>query len=288
MGPPEDAGSFRAGGQVLAACTDTLVLRTDAPPGMGPGEAGAKAVVACVSDLAAKGVRPEFGTISVSLPEGTTASYARRMAGGVGRACRRYGVRMVAGDTGEGEASVTICLVGRTSGMIPRGGARPGDDVYVTGPFGGAAAGLDSAMSGGSRFRRCVMAPAARLEFGVWNARYATAAMDSSDGLAATLHGIAGASGVRIDVDDVPAARGVAAYAGRRGLDLERLVFQGGEEYEIVFTAPGSAGRSIRAGASRMGVPVARIGAASRGSGVRLGGRPLADQGWRHLGRRRR
>ena len=287
-GPPEDVGSFRAGGVGMAAAVDTLVRATDVPPGMGPGQMGAKAVTACVSDFAAKGLRPEFGVVSVSLPRGTTAREAGLLASGIGRACSRYGVRVVGGDTNEGEASVTVCLLGRAGRAVPRGGAASGDAVFVTGPFGLAAAGLDSMLRGGRRFARHVTSPVARLEFGVENAGRMSAAMDSSDGLAATLHGIAGGSGARIVVDRAPAGRGVAGYAGSRGLDPDALVFYGGEEYEIVFTARPRSRRAVMASAGRLGVPALEIGRVERGSGVYLergGARErLAPGGWRHLG----
>lgn len=274
----EDAGTFGPGCGVMAI--DTLVHSTDVPPGMSMREAGAKAVTACVSDMAAKGSRPLHAAVSVSLPAGSPKRDASGTAAGIRDACRRYGIRVVTGDTNEGAASITVCLLGRSKRVVPRGGARPGDAVFVSGPFGMAAAGLDSAVSGGSEFSRHVRRPAARLEFGVRCSRHMSASMDSSDGLAATLHEIARESGVRIDVDAAPVGRGVARYAEARGIDALELVFYGGEEYEVVFCAPPSKRRAIFRVAARTGAPVIEVGRVAAGRGVYHCGKRMEDAGW--------
>ncbi|RNJ76322.1 MAG: thiamine-phosphate kinase [Nitrosopumilus sp. H13] len=287
-GPREDVETFELGGIKMAASTDTLVFETDVPPGMSARDAAAKGVTACVSDFAAKGVRPKYGIMSVSLPGGTTSRRIGQMASGVGQACSKYGIRMLGGDTNEGESSITVCLFGRADRIVPRSGANSGDAVFVTGPFGYAAAGLDALMRGGKKFARYVVSPEARLEFGVKCSRYASASMDSSDGLAATLHEIARQSKKRINVSKIPVKGDLVRYAESRRINPDRLVFYGGEEYEIVFAAPPRHRRAIMSGAGRLGVPVIEIGTVATGRGVylerdgKLGA--LADGGWRHLG----
>ncbi|RNJ77454.1 MAG: thiamine-phosphate kinase [Nitrosopumilus sp. D6] len=283
----EDVETFEIGNIGMVASTDTLVFDTDVPPGMSPRNAAAKSVTACASDFAAKGIRPSHGIISVSLPRGTTSSYARQMALGVGQACSRYKIRMLGGDTNEGAASITVCLFGRADSVIPRNGAKSGDAVFVTGPFGYAAAGLDALMRGGRKFARYVLSPEARLEFGVKSRRFISASMDSSDGLAATLHEIARQSKKRMLISKIPVRRDVIRYSESRHVDSDRFVFYGGEEYEIVFTSPLHHRRAIMSWAKKLKVPIIQIGMVAAGSGVYLkrdnGMVPLADDGWQHF-----
>ncbi|MDQ4101198.1 MAG: thiamine-phosphate kinase, partial [Thermoproteota archaeon] len=130
----------------IAIKTDMLVASTDVPPGMKSWQIARKSVVSCVSDLAAKGVKPYAGVISLGLPN---ISSMRRpdiegLAEGFVIASREFGVKIVGGDTNEaGDLVIDCTIIGFTRFKVPtRSGARPGDYVVVSGSFGFAPAGL--------------------------------------------------------------------------------------------------------------------------------------------------
>src|SRR5881409_2023277 len=125
--------------------TDMLVGSTDIPPGMTIEEAARKAVVATVSDFAAKGVRPMALMVSLGLPASLDRNGVREVGRGLARASAEYACRIVGGDTGESHDLVIDCIgagVTNPSRVIRRNGAKPGDIVAVTGRFGNTAAGL--------------------------------------------------------------------------------------------------------------------------------------------------
>ncbi len=312
---PDDVGYARVGKKkTVVINTDTWVQSTDMPPRMTLRQAARKSVVSCISDLAAKGARPMFGTISVNIPRGATRGDIRGMAGGFAAAAAEYDVRIVAGDTNAGREFVfNVCMVGEhvLKRRVARGGAGPGDGIFVTGPFGYTALGYKVLLEGhagrGGAVRRAVrsvLRPEARAEFGARCAKYFTSAMDSSDGLGFTLNEMARQSGRTFEVRGMPATAQLERYARQNGMSLEELVFYGGEEYEIVFTATASGGRRIARVADRLGVPLMEIGtvkAAGRGGGggrcsvyVRRGGGndnnnnngariKIGGSGWEHL-----
>lgn len=302
-----DAEAVRVGNRLLVSKVDTLVYGTDVPPGMSPRKAARKAAVACVSDFAAKGVRPRWALVSVTAPESCTARTHGLMADGLADAADAYGFKVLGGDTNRGaEISITVCMMGLAKGMFPRrdaptgpgywkrppaipfrGGASPGDRVFATGPFGLPAAGLYAISHGvpGPRGAlRAVMEPRARLDFGARAAPYLSSTMDSSDGLSTTLNEMASRSGVAIIVDCDPAADGVAEFAAKHGLDPDSLVYHGGEEYEIVFTLRPGGINDIFSAIRDTRTPLTPIGRVEEGEGVYLGHKDrkrLADGGWK-------
>lgn len=293
---PEDLETFSLGGASLAMNVDTLVESTDMPPGFGLDLAGRKSVVACVSDFAAKGARPRFGAISVTLPRRLSRRDVCLLADGIAAAAKEFGVRIIGGDTNEGEElSLSVFLVGAAESVPTRAGAGGGDAVFVTGSFGYAAAGLGIILGGmtctepfGSKARDAVFRPGCRLEFGVAARDMMTSSTDSSDGLSPALHEIARQSGRGITIDRVPSGGDLAEFAESNGTDPLDLVFHGGEEYELVFTARPDSRDRIAGLAARLGVPVSEIGRVTPDSGVRLGtGRHvrIPDRGWRHFAR---
>ena len=308
----EDVEVFGRGARNAVVAIDTLVQSTDVPPGMRPAQISRKSVAACASDFAAKGVRPEYGTVSVVVPDGFSEGGIAGLARGFRRASEEFGIRILGGDTGGGrELVITVALYGRTAaaaaggGIVPRGGAKTGDAIFVTGDFGHAAAGLRSLLRNrgpGSpradqRFRNAFCNPHPRLEFGVRARRYLTSSMDSSDGLARTLNEMARRSGRMFAVSRLPCGgAALAAFAARNGCRAEDLVLFGGEEYEMVFTVPGKNVARVRGLGKRCGVKLAEIGTVRAGGGVFLerrgrrrdgtgggGATRIPDAGWTHL-----
>jgi thiamine-monophosphate kinase len=228
--------------------TDMLVGSTDVPPGMTVQEAARKAVVATVSDFAAKGVRPRALMVSLGLPAPAKKKTVQDIARGLGQAAREYRCKIIGGDTNQADDLVIdITGVGfaNPKTLIRRNGARPGDIIAVTGPFGKASAGLRLLMSRGKKdlanypsLVKAVCWPKARLAEGIVLAksRAATSSIDSSDGLAWSLHQIAQSSKVGINLHTIPVVAKVETFAKERRLSGLELALYGGEEYELVVT----------------------------------------------------
>jgi len=281
----------------LVLKVDMLVERTDVPRGMTYRQAARKAVAMCVSDFAAKGVKPDSFMVSLGLKRGTTDAEVEELAKGFRDAEREWGVKMVGGDTNEaGELVIDCVMVGFAARVVGRSGARPGDVLVVTGPFGFPPAGL-KILSGEAtapgRFRqkavKSVLFPDPSLRVGMALVPFLTSSMDSSDGLARSLHTLADMSGVGFELNSLPTGEGVNAFGQAYGLDPERLVLGGGEEYVIVGTvSPRNLGRAQDA-VRKAGGELMAIGRATgnRGSVVlRKDGaeKVIPDEGWTHLG----
>ncbi|HEY5620179.1 MAG TPA: thiamine-phosphate kinase, partial [Candidatus Bathyarchaeia archaeon] len=205
--------------------SDMLVGSTDVPPGMSLWQAGRKAVVATVSDFAAKGVRPRALMVSLGLPASLGRNAVMEIGMGLDKGAREYQCKIVGGDTNQSDDLVIDCTGAgecdpRT--LIRRDGARPGDVVAVTGKFGNSAAGLRLLLTkkkmNGSKagiLTRSVFLPRARLREGLILARtgMATSSIDSSDGLAWSLHELARSSNVGIQLETVPLAREAKEFA---------------------------------------------------------------------------
>ena len=251
----------------------------------------------CVSDFSAKGVRPEAFMVSVGLTRKVRQREVDELAAGLKDAARRWRLNLVGGDTNESKELVIDCaMLGFAERITTRAGASPGDLLVVTGPFGYQSAGLKILMAeaqAGSRFRqtatRSVLEPEPNLEAGIALAPYLTSSMDSSDGLARSIHTIAKESGVGFELFRLPAGSGVKSFAAANGLDPEKLVLQGGEEYLIVGTVKESQFEKAAAAAKRAGAQLVAIGSANRRKGrvvLKHGKtvRMVRDVGWTHLG----
>jgi len=274
---------------------DMLVEHTDMPPGMSYRQAARKAVAMCVSDFAAKGVRPSSFMVSLGLAKGVAEKEVDSLARGLREAEKEWDVLLVGGDTNEAEELVIDCaMVGFAKRIVPRSGARPGDALVVTGTFGYPPAGLrllggkaTAAAGFGRRARSSVLSPRPDLRVGMALAPFLSASMDSSDGLARSLHTLAAQSGVGFEVVSLPAARGLRAFAKLNGMSVAELVLEGGEEYIIVGTLPKAHIRAAKSAVRRAGGELLEIGRAIKTRRVVLacGGDvvPIRDEGWTHL-----
>lgn len=280
-------------GRSIVFKADMLVASTDVPNGMEAWQVARKSIVSCVSDLAAKGVKPHAAMISLGMPNNCTRPYVEGLARGFAGAVKEFGVKIVGGDTNEANGLVIDCsMLGFASGKIPtRTGARPGDVVVVSGMFGFPPAGLailmrNAAAAGAFRKQAAesVLVPKPRQRFGLALAKYFSSSIDSSDGLATSLYELASRSGVKIAIDSVPAADGVEKFAQENGLDAHELVFHGGEEYEIVATVPKSRLRQAMSAARKAGAALHVIGRVQRGAGdVFVGKKLLENRGYVHF-----
>ena len=279
----------------LVLKVDMLVEHTDVPAGMTFRQAARKVVAMCVSDFAAKGARPDSFVASIGLKKGVSQEQVDALALGFRDAEKEWGVLLVGGDTNEAKELVIDCaMVGFAKRLVARSGARPGDVLVATGPFGYPPAGLrilDGSAAAAAEFekkaRASALNPTPSLDVGMALAPFLTSAMDSSDGLARSLHTLAAESEVGFEVTELPAAKGVRSFAVANGLSTEELVLQGGEEYTIVGTVAGGKVTAARAAVRRAGGTLLEIGRVTEARQIVLsvGGnqRPIRDAGWTHL-----
>ncbi|QQG48489.1 MAG: thiamine-phosphate kinase [archaeon] len=292
----DDVAWEPAGKGKLVVKVDMLVEGTDVPKGMTYRQAARKAVAACISDFAAKGVRPSSFMCSIGVRRGTSMAKVREVASGFRDAEREWGARMVGGDTNEAKELVIDCaMFGFARKIVGRSGAKPGDAVVVSGFFGYPPAGLKILTAGAKSKGRLreravssVLRPTPGLAVGVALARSLSSGIDSSDGLARSLHELAKASRVGLEIITLPVGPGVKGFASENGLDWRDLVLAGGEEYCVVGTVPQSHLRAAVRSVGRAGGKLVVIGKVTRSRGVFLksgaGPRRIPDVGWTHLG----
>lgn len=277
---------------------DMLVGSTDVPRGMTFRQAARKAVAMCVSDFAAKGVKPDSYMASVGVSREVSSRQVEELALGLRDASREWGVRLVGGDTNEaGELIIDCVMVGFADRVVGRKGAEPGDIVATTGSFGYPPVGLKILVEGAKAapvFRRVavrsVLMPTPNLRLGLALAGFWTSSMDSSDGLARSLHTLARASEVGMEIHTLPTGEGVTEFAKANGLHRKNLVLAGGEEYLIVGTMKASRFREASRAAERSGGMIVAIGRVNDRRGEvmlrsRKGSEPIEDAGWVHLRR---
>ncbi len=279
-GPGDDASVVQARGFAVSSI-DTVTEGTHFTLDThSPADVGHKALATALSDLAAMGAEPGEAHVALTLPQGFDADAARALVGGMAELAQRLGVSIVGGDVVTGTClTVTVSVTGWVDDaglVVGRDGARPGHDVWVTGSLGGSAAGLlvlegaaqvPDASDLVARHRR----PEPQLAAGAAFARAGASAMiDLSDGLAADARHVAERSGCKlvIELDHVPFAPGVEAVAAAAGRDALELAAGGGDDYELLFTAPADRAGDIEAAAG--GVALTRLGRAEAGAGVVL------------------
>ncbi len=257
-----------------------LVVKTDAIVGGvhffahdPPGLVARKALRVNLSDLAAKGAVPRAYLLDLMLPPSTAESWVARFARGLAQDQAEFGVHLVGGDTDAtpGPPSIAITAFGDVplGRMLRRSGARSGDAVFVTGTLGDAALGLQAlrrALTGLSAEDRAFLVdrfrvPRPHVVLGPHLIGIATAAIDISDGLIADLVHLCEVSGVsaRVDASRVPLSPAACAALARNDAHVRR-VLTGGDDYEILFTAPINVRRAVAALARAVGVPITEIG----------------------------
>src|SRR5579872_2479471 len=291
-----DVEVLKIGNSKFVVKSDMLVQSTDIPTGMKLDEVARKSLVSCVSDFSCKGIKPTFATIALAIPRSFTQKMVNNLADGFLRSSKEFGVHIIGGDTNEGkELVIEVSMFGASSKKMPsRGGAKTGDIIITSGPFGYSSAGLKIVLDGfktnpqtTKRFRKAIFRPTPRLDFGLKAAKYFSSSMDSSDGLAITLNDISHQSKKKFVITSMPAGDDVIKFARQNKMSLENLVFCGGEEYEIVSTVHPWNLQKIRNLAKKMKIPLFEIGHVSNGKNVILvdnyRSKVIKRCGWTHL-----
>ena len=268
LGIGDDAAVYRPPrGEDVLLTTDQIVEATHFERDRHPVQAlGYKTVARALGDIAAMGGAPRCTLLSLCLPPWALPSWIGLYLRGFFRAAKKFEAPLAGGDLARGErfsAALTVIGSAPQDKALTRGGAKPGDLLYVSGRLGGSSLGLEILSKGGSprgAAARRHLYPAPRLDLGRFlRVRgVASAAIDLSDGLSSDAAKLAAASSVAVEIE----ASRVPRY---RGASLQRAL-HGGEEYELLFTA-----------SPQLAVPplfeqgpLTRIGSVQTGSGVVL------------------
>lgn len=264
-------------GMQLAISSDMLVDGRHFLSTVLPHRLGHKALAVNLSDLAAAGAQPLAFSLALALPrvdEAFLAGFAR----GLFALADEHGCELIGGDTTQGPLNICITVFGEVppGQALLRSGARVGDDLYVSGSVGDARLALEcfrgNITLAGDAFEQVRLAmeqPQPRVALGVALRSVATSAIDVSDGLLGDLAHILNRSsvGATIEVDAVPRS----SVLSSQPLALQReCTLAGGDDYELLFTAPPSHAADVQAAAREAGVPVTRIGRIDRSRALTL------------------
>jgi thiamine-monophosphate kinase len=275
-GLADDAAVIEIGGETIVLTHDMIVEGVHYLADDPPGDVAWKLVAVNLSDLAAKGARPRGALLGYALGDGDwDAAFVR----GLATALSAFGVELLGGDTVAmppgAPRALGLTALGRAAGPAPsRGGARPGDLLWVSGSIGDAGAGLAILRGEGAgsdylveRYRN----PRPRLEAGERLATIVSAMMDVSDGLLIDTSRMAAASGcaVRIELDSIPLSDALLTLRGDSA-ETRTTAAIAGDDYELLFAALPAASTGILALADEIGLPLSRIGAFDEGTGLSL------------------
>jgi len=311
----DDAAVFKSSpGSDLVVSTDLLVedidfeRRTTRPELLGH-----KALAVSLSDIAAMGARPRWTLLSIGVPgEIWNSEFLDEFYAGLFQLAKRYGVTLIGGDTSRTGEKIVIdsIVLGETAkpGAVYRSGAKPGDQIFVSGSLGDAAAGLRLLQRGARLHQHASnethsddapsldylllrqLCPEPRVGWGllIGEQQLATAMIDLSDGLSSDLNHLCTESkvGALIDAAAIPINPLVTELSGRRALDPLMLALHGGEDFELLFTV--ETGNVDKLPKRVDGVSVTRLGevtSAAEGVRVREGSRTwkLEPGGWQHF-----
>lgn len=283
QGLRDDVAVLPVGGGRLILTSDTMVEGVHYLPTDPPADIGWKLAAVNLSDLAAKGARPVGCLLNYALSG--DEEWDQAFVAGLGEALDRHAMPLLGGDTVKMPAgsarSYSLTAIGEATGAVPtRGGARPGDRLYLTGPVGDAGIGLDLARADPQAVGPLVDAyrrPRPRLAEGALLAPHVSAMMDLSDGLLIDASRMAEASGVAITIDHIPLSAALEKVRGA-STAVQMAAARAGDDYELLFTLPRGLTPPVRA------IPVGHV---AQGSGLTLmidgAVVPLPDRlGWEH------
>ena len=274
-----------APGMQLAVSSDMLVEGRHFLSTVDPFRLGHKALAVNLSDLAACGARPLAFTLALSLPR-VDEAWLDGFSRGLFALADAHACELVGGDTTRGPLTICITVFGEVpaGAALLRSGGRAGDDIHVSGSVGDARLALEvfrgrQSLPGDvfEAARARLEQPTPRVALGQALRGIATSAIDISDGLAGDLGHILRQSGVGARIECVAAlgllasaAQGASAAALLGEETRLELVLGGGDDYELLFTAPASARDAVQAAAIASATPVTRIGMLQSELGLRL------------------
>jgi thiamine-monophosphate kinase len=265
-----------APGMQLAVTSDMLVEGRHFLPDVDPRRLGHKSLAVNLSDLAACGAKPLAFTLAIALPR-IDEAFLDGFAQGLLALADRHAIELVGGDTTAGPLTVCITAFGEVpvGGALLRSGARAGDTLWVSGRLGDARLALEGLrghlLGEGTleRVRGAMELPEPRVALGLALRGIATSAIDLSDGLAGDLAHVLRRSGVgaTVQADALPMSADLAAQPAA----MQRLcTLSGGDDYELLFTAPPQARDAVLRAAAAAAVAVTPIGRIEAAPGARF------------------
>ena len=278
LGVGDDCALFATSpGTQLAVSSDMLVEGRHFLPTVAPQRLGHKALAVNLSDLAACGARPIAFTLALALPR-VDESFLAGFAQGLLALADQHECELIGGDTTQGPLNICITVFGEvpTGQALLRSGARAGDDLYASGTLGDARAALEVfrgtlALPGAAfdTVRSAMETPQPRVALGMALRGVATSAIDVSDGLLGDLTHILRRSnvGATVHVDALPRS---AVLATLSMAQQREFTLAGGDDYELVFSAPPERAGQVGDAARRANVSVTRIGRIESEAGLRL------------------
>jgi len=297
LGVGDDAALLRVSeGFQLAISVDMLVAGTHFFQDAAPYDIGWKSLAVNISDMAAMGASPKWATLAIALPE-INEPWLAEFSRGLFACADKFKVELIGGDTTRGPLNISVQIMGEvpTGKALRRDGAKPGDDIWVSGNLGSAALGLahlqnkitlDSEVA-----EHCLQAlhtPMPQTELGLMLRNKANSCIDVSDGLLADLGHILKASnlGATVALDHINCHDFL-----RSRLDdviIQQCILAGGDDYELVFTTPESLRSAIQELARQLNLPLSLIGKTTEklGIAVTYKQQPLAisKKGFDHFG----
>jgi len=287
-------------GHDLVLTADALVAGVHFRAADAPGLVARKALRVNLSDLAAKGARPLGYLLCLSLARDVDDGWIAAFAAALARDQAEFGVQLAGGDTTStpGPTTIAITAIGEVHAgcMRLRGGARVGDEVWVSGTIGDAALGLavlEGRLAAPADAREALagryLLPRPRLALGLAAPASGVACMDVSDGLVQDLGHVAALAGCGAEIEAglVPLSDAARATVGGDGRLLD-VALSGGDDYELLFAVASSRAPALAAAGEACAVPMARIGRLVEGQGVAIvdpdgARRRLARGGWTHF-----
>lgn len=281
LGVGDDAALIKpARGMEVAVSTDMLVAGRHFFADADPRKLGYKSLAVNLSDMAAMGARPRWATLSLALPEPmvrTDEKWLEAFADGFFGLAHAHQVDLVGGDTTCGPLTISVTILGEVAKgkALRRSGARPGDDIWISGHLGDAALALAHEQRRivlePGEIMECLPAlhtPAARVGLGQRLIGLAASAIDISDGLLADLGHILKCSKVAavIKMGDIRCSASMKRHLPQP-LAIECLL-AGGDDYELCFTAPRARRKTIETLSLEQEIPLTRIGRIREGEGL--------------------
>jgi thiamine-monophosphate kinase len=270
LGVGDDCALVRPSpGMELAITTDMLLAGRHFSPTDGPGTIGHKSLAVNLSDLAAMGASPRWVLLSIGLPD-ADEKFLRGFAGGFFGLAQKFGVELIGGDTTRsGLLTISVTAIGEVppGKALRRDGAKENDDIWVSGTLGDAAAAL-AHHQGSMRlsteeaiacFPR-LFVPNPRIELGLALHDIAHSCIDVSDGFAADLGHILERSDktAEVEFESLPLSEALQAHIHEDA--AMNCILSGGDDYELVFTAPSDKRSEIEAISTALSLPLSRVG----------------------------
>lgn len=260
--------------KVLAVSIDTLVESIHFFSDVDPENLGYKSLAVGLSDLAAMGATPAWFTLALTLPD-VSEDWLKNFSLGLASLANQHNIQLVGGDTTKGPLTISIQVHGfvEPKQAFRRSGAQVGDDIYVTGCLGDAGAGLQLKLQQWKNSKLTLQdkkylfqrleRPTPRLDFGQVISKFATSAIDISDGLSSDLNHILNKShvGATLDLTRLPLSSTLQKIDP---IDAYNFAMNSGDDYELCFTIPAAKQIEFESmvpeGCTRIGVIDAKLG----------------------------